>query len=180
MIIFSVPPLAAVQLLWINLLTDCAPAISLSMERAEDTAMKRNPYTTLGKIFDLGAVASIAIQSIFIAVMTLIAYGIGVKDSASAAMTMAFAVLGMSQIFHCYNSRTEGTLISKRLFSNRFLNFAAVLTLFIIIFLVLTPAGYVFGMTILGFKQFALSLLLSFLIVPLCEIIKLVKRIVLK
>ncbi len=180
MIIFSVPPLAAVQLLWINLLTDCAPAISLSMERAEDSAMKRKPYTTLGKIFDLSAVASIAIQSIFIAVMTLIAYGIGMKDGASVAMAMAFAVLGMSQIFHCYNSRTEGTLISKRLLSNRFLNFAAVLTLFIIIFLVLTPAGYVFGMTTLGFKQFAISLLLSFLIVPLCEIIKLVKRIVLK
>lgn len=180
MIIFSDMPLAAVQLLWINLLTDCAPAISLSMERAEDSAMRRKPYTTLGRIFDLSAVASIAIQSIFIAVMTLIAYGMGANDSTACAMTMAFAVLGMSQIFHCYNSKLEGTLISKRLFSNRLLNLAAALTLFIIIFLVLTPAGYVFGMTTLTFKQFALSLLLSFLIVPMCEVIKLVKRILSK
>lgn len=180
MIIFWGAPLAAVQLLWINLLTDCAPAISLSMERAEDSAMKRKPYTTLGKLFDLGSVTSIAIQSIFIAVMTLTAFSIGSKAGEAVAVTMAFAVLGMSQIFHCYNSKLEGTLISKQLFSNRFLNFAAALTLFIIIFLVLTPAGYVFGMTILTFKQFALSLLLSFLIVPLCEIIKLVKRIVSK
>lgn len=180
MIIFSDMPLAAVQLLWINLLTDCAPAISLSMERAEDSAMKRKPYTTLGKIFDLGAVASIALQSIFIAVMTLIAFSVGEKTGEADAVTMAFAVLGMSQIFHCYNSKLEGTLISKKLFSNRFLNLAAALTLFIIIFLVLTPAGYVFGMTTLTFKQFALSLLLSFLIVPLCEIIKLVKRIISK
>ena len=180
MIIFGVAPLAAVQLLWINLLTDCAPAISLSMERAEDSAMKRKPYTTLGKIFDLGAVASIAIQSIFISVMTLIAYNIGVKDSAAAAMTMAFAVIGMSQIFHCFNSKLEGSLINKHLFSNRFLNFSAALTLFIVAFLALTPAGYVFGMTPLTFGQFMLSLLLSFLIVPLCEIIKLVKRIFVK
>lgn len=180
MIIFWGAPLAAVQLLWINLLTDCAPAVSLSMERAEDSAMKRKPYTTLGKLFDLGSVASIAIQSIFIAVMTLTAFSIGSKAGGAVAVTMAFAVLGMSQIFHCYNSKLEGTLISKQLFSNRFLNFAAALTLFIIIFLVLTPAGYVFGMTTLTFKQFAVSLLLSFLIVPLCEIIKLVKRIVSK
>ena len=180
MIIFSDMPLAAVQLLWINLLTDCAPAISLSMERAEDSAMRRKPYTTLGRIFDLSAVASIAIQSIFIAVMTLIAFSVGAKTGAADAVTMAFAVLGISQIFHCYNSRLEGTLISKRLFSNRLLNLAAALTLFIIIFLVLTPAGYVFGMTTLTFKQFALSLLLSFLIVPMCEVIKLVKRILSK
>ena len=180
MIIFGAVPIAAVQLLWINLLTDCAPAISLSMERAEDSAMKRKPYTTLGKIFDLGTVASIAIQSIFISVMTLIAYNIGVKDSAAAAMTMAFAVIGMSQIFHCFNSKLEGSLINKHLFSNRFLNFSAALTLFIVAFLALTPAGYVFGMTPLTFGQFMLSLLLSFLIVPLCEIIKLVKRIFIK
>lgn len=178
MIIFGVAPLAAVQLLWINLLTDCAPAISLSMERAEDSAMRRKPYTALGKIFDLSTVVSIIIQIVFIAVMTLTAYGIGAKDSAAAAMTMAFAVLGMSQIFHCFNSKLEGTLINKRLFSNRFLNFAAALTLFVIIFLVLTPAGYLFGMTTLSFGQFMLSLLFSFLILPLCEIIKLVKRII--
>lgn len=180
MIIFGVAPLAAVQLLWINLLTDCAPAISLSMERAEDSTMRRKPYTALGKIFDLGAVASIVIQSVFIAVMTLIAYNIGDKESSAAAMTMAFAVLGMSQIFHCFNSKLEGSLINKRLFSNRLLNFAAAITLFIVIFLVLTPAGYLFGMTTLGFKQFALSLLLSFLIIPLCEVIKHVKRIIMK
>lgn len=180
MIIFGVAPLAAVQLLWINLLTDCAPAISLSMERAEDSAMRRKPYTALGKIFDLSMVVSIIIHIVFIAVMTLTAYGIGAKDSAAAAMTMAFAVLGMSQIFHCFNSKLEGSLINKRLFSNRFLNFAAALTLFIIILLVLTPAGYLFGMTTLSFGQFMLSLLFSFLILPLCEVIKLVKRIIMK
>ena len=93
---------------------------------------------------------------------------------------MAFGVLGMSQIFHCYNSKLEGSLVSKKLFSNRFLNLSAALTLFIVVFLVLTPAGYLFGMTTLNLNQFAISLLLSFLVVPLCELLKLIKRTVLK
>lgn len=180
MILFSGTPLSAVQLLWINLLTDCAPAISLSMERAENSVMKRKPYTTLGRMFDAVTVATLAIQSIFIAAMTLTAYSIGSGTSRAAAMTMAFAVLGISQIFHCYNSKLEGSLVSKKLFSNRFLNLSAALTLFIVIFLVLTPAGYLFGMTTLNLNQFAISLLLSFLIVPLCELLKLIKRTVLK
>lgn len=180
MIIFALTPLSAVQLLWINLLTDCAPAISLSMERAEDSVMKRKPYTTLGRMFDIGTLVTLAVQSVFIAAMTLTAYSIGAGTSRAAAMTMAFAVLGISQIFHCYNSKLEGSLLSKNLFSNRFLNLSAALTLFIVIFLVLTPAGYVFGMTTLTFNQLAVSLLLSFLIVPLCELLKLIKRIVLK
>ena len=167
MILFSGTPLSAVQLLWINLLTDCAPAISLSMERAENSVMKRKPYTTLGRMFDAVTVATLVIQSVFIAAMTLTAYSIGAGTSRAAAMTMAFAVLGISQIFHCYNSKLEGSLVSKKLFSNRFLNLSAALTLFIVIFLVLTPAGYLFGMTTLSLNQFAISLLLSFLIVPL-------------
>lgn len=180
MILFSGTPLSAVQLLWINLLTDCAPAISLSMERAENSVMKRKPYTTLGRMFDAVTVATLVIQSVFIAAMTLTAYSIGAGTSRAAAMTMAFAVLGISQIFHCYNSKLEGSLVSKKLFSNRFLNLSAALTLFIVIFLVLTPAGYLFGMTTLNLNQFAISLLLSFLVVPLCELLKLIKRTVLK
>ena len=180
MILFSGTPLSAVQLLWINLLTDCAPAISLSMERAENSVMKRKPYTTLGRMFDAVTVATLVIQSVFIAAMTLTAYSIGAGTSRAAAMTMAFAVLGISQIIHCYNSKLEGSLVSKKLFSNRFLNLSAALTLFIVIFLVLSPAGYLFGMTTLNLNQFAISLLLSFLVVPLCELLKLIKRTVLK
>ena len=180
MIIFSGSPINAVQLLWINLLTDCAPAISLSMERAEDSVMKRRPYTAIGKLFDGAAVISLAVQSIFIAAVTLIAYAVGSGYGSSAALTMAFAVLGMSQIFHCYNNKLEGSLISRRIFSNRFMNLSAILALFIIIFLVFTPAGFVFGMTVLTVGQFAVCLLLSVLVLPLCELIKLIKRLTVK
>ena len=176
MLIFSGTPLSAVQLLWINLLTDCAPAISISMERAEDAVMKRKPYTALGKLFDGRSLIGLAIQSLTITAATLIAFVLGRSAGSAAAMTMAFGVLGMSEIFHCYNNRLDGTLFGKHIFANRFLNLSAILTLFILIFLMLTPAGYVFGMTVISFKQFIICLLLSFAIVPVTELIKLVNK----
>ena len=177
MLMFSKMPVSAVQLLWINLLTDSAPAISLSMENAEKTVMNRKPDSALGKIFGGTALIFILLQSIFIAAMTLTAFAIGNKSGSSAAMSMAFGVLGMSQIFHCYNNKSAGSVLNGRIFSNRFMNFSAVLALFIVIFLLLTPAGYVFGMTVLSFKQFMLCVLLSVLVIPFCEILKLIKHI---
>ena len=176
MLVFSGTPLSAVQLLWINLLTDCAPAISISMEKAEDEVMKRKPYTALGKLFDGKSLIGLAIQSLTITAATLIAFALGRSTGSAAAMTMAFGVLGMSEIFHCYNNRLDGTLFSKRIFANRFLNLSAILTLFILIFLMLTPAGYVFGMTVISAKQFFICLLLAFAIVPVTELIKLVNK----
>ncbi|MBR4072752.1 MAG: HAD-IC family P-type ATPase, partial [Clostridia bacterium] len=67
LLIIGVPPLAAVQLLWINLLTDCAPAISLSMEKAEDRVMRHKPIALKGHLFDKKTVISIAIQTVLIA-----------------------------------------------------------------------------------------------------------------
>lgn len=176
MLVFSGTPLSAVQLLWINLLTDCAPAISISMEKAEDAVMKRKPYTALGKLFDGKSLIGLAIQSLTITAATLIAFVLGRSTGSAAAMTMAFGVLGMSEIFHCYNNRLDGTLFGKRIFANRFLNLSAILTLFILIFLMLTPAGYVFGMTVISAKQFFICLLLAFAIVPVTELIKLVNK----
>ena len=176
MLIFSGAPLSAVQLLWVNLLTDCAPAISISMEKAEDAVMKRKPYTALGKLFNGRSLIGLAIQSLTITAATLIAFALGRSAGSAAAMTMAFGVLGMSEIFHCYNNRLDGTLFGKHIFANRFLNLSAILTLFILIFLMLTPAGYVFGMTVISFKQFIICLLLAFAIVPVTELIKLVNK----
>lgn len=175
MIIFSGAPIAAVQLLWINLLTDCAPAISLSMEKAEPSVMKRKAGHKTRKLFDGGVLISIALQSTFIAAMTLVAFAVGRLSGTASGMTMAFATLGITQIFHCYNNKLSGTIFSKRILSNRFMNLSAILTLFIMVFLIFTPAGYVFGLEILTLKQFAVCLLLSLLILPFSELTKLLK-----
>lgn len=177
LLIFGTMPVTAVCLLWINLLTDCAPAISLSMESAEDICMHKKPLSSFGKIFDFKAVISISVQSILITVVTLISYSLGFDFGDSAtAVTMAFATLGISQIFHCLNNKLEGSIFCKGLFSNRLMNYAVVITLFVMLFLIFTPAGAVFGLTLLKFNQFIIAFLLSLAIIPVTEATKLVLR----
>ena len=173
LIIFKKLPLAAVQLLWINLLTDCAPAISLSLEKAEKDIMNRKS-SAVSKIFDFKSVILITVQSIFISVIVLFAYSLGndFSDSATAS-TMAFAVMGITQIIHCFNCKFEGSVFGKKLFANKFMNVSVLIALFVIIFLLFTPAGFVFGLVKLSFSQFLISLLLSVTIIPVTEIVKL-------
>lgn len=173
MLIFGMPPLAAVQLLWINLLTDSTSVISLTVEKSEIDVMHKKPLTLSGHIFSRNAVLNIISDSLVIAVLTLIAFAIG---GATVGATMAFATLSMVQIFHSFNMKTQQSLIKADFKSNKFMNFSSVLILFISIFLVLTPAGYVFGLTTLTAGQFFLSLLLSLVIIPFSEIKKIAIR----
>lgn len=177
MLLFRNMPVAAVQLLWINLLTDCAPAISLSMEGAEKNIMKTKPLSSSGKIISYKSATYICIQSLFIALTTLISYSIGYdfRDT-TTAMTMAFATLGITQIFHCYNYKFEGSILGNSIFKNSFMNYSVLITLFVMLFLIFTPAGFLFGLTILSFKQFIICLLLSFAIIPVAEGLKLIER----
>ncbi len=177
MLIFKKMPIAAVQLLWINLLTDCAPALSVSMENVEKNIMKTKPLSSIGRIFDFKSIISVSIQSSFIAFVTLYAFCIGNDfGDNSTAMTMAFATLGLSQLFHCINNKFEGSIIGNKLFSNKFMNYSLGITIFVMLFLVFTPAGFLFGLTILTAKQFISCFLLSILIVPITELLKLIQR----
>lgn len=163
-------PLTAVQLLWINLLTDCAPAISLSIEKAEDSVMHgRASALTGGRLFDRKNVIDIAIQAVYMAVITLVANIIG---GGTFGTTMAFITLGMSQIFHSYNIRTERSIFKSNPFANKFMLYSTVITLFVIMFLIFTPVGFVFGLTIPDFWHFAISVILAISTVPLCEVQK--------
>lgn len=183
MLIFGFAPMSAVQLLWVNLLTDCAPAISLSLEKAEDSVMKRKPYALTGHIFDAHSVIIGILHSVFIAAMTLITFSIGKGIGTDHAMTMAFTTLGMIQIFHSYNLKFSGSVFAsfKEIFtSNRIMTLSNALALFVILFLTFTPAGFIFGMTILSIKRFAVCLCLAIAVIPFCEIIKLAEYLIAK
>ncbi len=175
MLIFRNTPLAAVQLLWINLLTDCAPAISLSMEKAEKSIMKTKPLSTLGRIFDFKSILSVLSHGIFIAIMTLISFSIGYDfGDTSTAMTMAFTTLGISQIFQCFNCKISGSVFNKEIFSNKFMNYSVLISLFVVLFLIFTPSGFLFGLNILTFSQFIVCFVLSLAIIPFSEVLKFV------
>ncbi len=176
----AIAPLTAAQLLLINLLTDCAPAISLSYERAENKVMKHKPYGLSGHIFDTATVVTIAAESIFIAAMSAIAFFIGQASSDATAVTMCFATLAIIQIFHLFNVKTSHSLFSnpKNLFtSNKFMSISSAAVLLVIILLTLTPIGIVFGLNPLKLSQFFICLGLAILVIPFCEIKKpIIKR----
>ena len=176
LILFGCMPVAAVQLLWINLLTDSAPAISLGFEKAEKDVMKYEGYF-VSRVFSAKTVISIALQSIYIAIITLVSFNLGNDFGDTAfASTFAFAVLGLSQMLHCFNCKFEGRIRFKKLFSNSFMNYSVIITTFIIIFLILTPAGALFGLETLNFLQFIICLGISFTIIPFTELVKAITK----
>lgn len=169
MLIFGMPPLAAVQLLWINMLTDSTSVISLTVEKSEFDVMRQKPLALSGHLFSKGAIINIMCDTAVITALTLISFKIG-------GSAMAFATLSMIQIFHSFNFKTHNTIFKSDFKSNKFMNFTSVLVLFISIFLVITPAGYAFGIETLTADNFFISLLLSFAIIPICEIKKFASR----
>ena len=162
MLIFGLPPLAAVQLLWINLLTDSTCVISLTVEGSEENVMYKKPLALTGHLFSRNALLNMLSDSLVIATLTLISFAFG-------GQSMAFATLVMIQVFHSYNMKTQQPLLKADFKTNKFMNFSSVLVLFISVFLVLTPAGMVFGLETLSVGSFLLSLLLSIIIIPISE-----------
>jgi len=175
----AIAPLTAVQLLLVNLLTDSAPGISLSFEKAENHVMRRKPHGLSGHIFDSSTIISISLEAVFIAAMSLIAFFIGQASSDAVAVTMCFATLSIIQIFHLFNIKTSRSVFSsvKTLFtSNKVMSISAATVFVIILLLTLTPIGSLFGLKMLSFGKFLISLILAICIVPFCEIKKIIMK----
>ncbi len=119
-------PLLAIQLLWINLVTDSLPALALGMEPVEYDIMKRKPRGKNESIFSNGVGLSTALQGVMIGLLTLAAYYVGwqVLDTVhnhDVGRTMAFAVLAFSQLIHAFNVRSTHSLFKVGFFSNRYM-----------------------------------------------------------
>jgi Ca2+-transporting ATPase len=112
-ILFGLPaPLLAVQLLWVNLVTDSLPAISLGVEPAPDDIMLKKPISPKKGMFADGLIFKIIFEGAMIGSLALIAYILGGR-------TMAFAVLSLSQLFHAFNMRSEHSIFKIGWFSNK-------------------------------------------------------------
>ncbi len=175
--IFKTPILAAAQLLLINLLTDSAPALSFSMDKAENEVMQHNSFKKIRHILDLKSICYLMVQSLCIAIVTFVSYGIGNNiANATVAMSMAFATLGIAQGVHCFNNKFQGSIFNREVFANSFMNKSVFAVIFIILFLVVTPIGFVFGFTILTTWQLLISIGLGVIILPVCELLKFVEK----
>lgn len=177
--------LKPVHLLWINLVTDSFPALALGMERTEPDIMKRRAREASEGVFSGGMGFDIAYQGVMVSVLTIAAYFIGhfletgnleITNSAIGT-TMAFLTMSMAEIFHSYNMRSQRGSIFSLGYTNRVLNIAALASFALTVAVIYLPGlSSAFHFERLSLQQLAVALLLSVSVIPIVELVKLIKR----
>ncbi len=119
-------PLEPIQLLWLNLVTDGAPALALGTEKGDPDIMDQQPRPAKEPIINRLMLTGVIIQTIAIAVTTLIAFAIGLKQlDPRYAETLAFTTLVFSELIRAYTARSERTpILNVGVFSNKWMNWA--------------------------------------------------------
>lgn len=185
-------PLLAVQLLWVNLVTDSLPAISLGVDPADRDIMKRKPISPKKGMFADGLAPRIIAEGVMIGMLALIAFVVGLRfydyvyaidsiplNSAGLTLhkitphvgrTMAFAVLSLSELFHAFNMRSERSLTQIGLFSNMKLILSFFLGIFLqVIVITVRPLARIFKVVPLTAAQWTIVFLLSFMPIVIVE-----------
>ncbi len=176
-----------VHLLFINLVTDCFPALALGMEEAEPDTMQRPPRDSKEGIFAGGLFVDIAYQGILVTVITIAAYIIGhcfevgyfemPRGISPDGMSMAFLTMSMCEIFHSFNMRSQRKSVFSLKGQNKIL-WAAMIGSLILTTLVLEVdfLANAFGFTKLTLTEYLVSLILAFLVIPIVETVKFFQR----
>ena len=167
-------PLLAIQLLWINLVTDSFPAIALGLEREEENIMNRLPRNPKKSIFADGLWGKIVTEGIMIGTLTLVAFSIGTKFySIEVGRTMAFLSLGILELIHSFNVKSEESIFKTGIIENKYLVGAFILgTLLQIIVVIIKPFADVFNLVQLSGIQWIYTTIISISPIILMEIQK--------
>ncbi len=181
---FHQQPLVAVQLLWLNLVTDSLPALALGMEPVEPSVMREKPRPASQPLFDRVFSLRLAWQGVMVGLLTLAAYWLGeyvLSDPALAdatANTMAFATLTFCQLFHAFDVRSETQSIARLgLLSNPAMNKAFLVGMGLqLIVLLAPPFQAIFQVCALNAVEWLVVLGLSLTPLVICEIEKAVRR----
>lgn len=177
--------LKPVHLLWINLITDCFPALALGMEKSESDIMKNPPRDPKEGIFAGGMGFDVFFQGFIVTVLVMISYIVGhyvesgvweFVDSADGT-TMAFLTLSMVEIFHSLNMRSRrGSLFTLKT-HNKFLFAAMIASLILTTAVIEIPAlANAFDFTPIDLDEYCIALGLAVLIIPIMEIVKFIQR----
>ena len=177
--------LQPVHLLWINLITDCFPALALGTEKAERDIMRRKPRDAKAGIFSDGLGFDVAYQGLAVAALTLISYFVGhfmeagVWEIANSpdGMTMAFLTLSMAEIVHSLNMRSQRASLFSLKSHNKVLNLAALGSLLLTSLVIEVPfLANAFGFTSISLAEYGVALGLALVMLPLVEIVKFFQR----
>ena len=177
--------LLPVHLLWINLVTDCFPALALGMEKAERDVMRRKPRKSDAGIFSDGMGFDVAYQGIVVTILVLISFFVGhfmqtgnwhLGDS-THGMTMAFLTMSMAEIFHSLNMRSQRQSIFTLSTQNKFLYGAAILSLLATTVVCEVPfLAQAFDFEAVEWQEYLVAAALGVLVIPIVELVKLVQR----
>lgn len=178
-----------VHLLWINLITDCFPALALGMEKGERDIMKRNPRNSKDGIFAGGMGFDVVYQGLMVTLVTLLAYFFGTNQLGVTlahgtpevvhqnGMTMAFLTLAMAEIFHSFNMRSRRQSIAKMGSINWYLVGAMVLSLVLSTAVIYIPfLAEAFDFAHISLTEYGISLALAVCVIPIVEIVKAIQR----
>lgn len=188
--LFAFPtPLVATQLLWINLVTDTLPAISLGLDPGNDDVMNENPRPVSESFFAKGAGLRAIIGGTLIGVFTLLAFIIGLieKDITTIsamrmasdealihARTMSFIVLTVSQLFYAYTMRVDNVSTFKiGIFKNKYLNISVIIGLVLQILLInTTGVAKIFNVQSLNISDWDIVIIFALIPFVINELIK--------
>lgn len=185
------------HLLWINLITDCFPALALGMEKPESNVMKRKPRDSKEGIFADGLGVAVVYQGLLVTIITLASYFIGrdllaelhhadaiAAGHYSAEMlgtSMAFLTLSMAEIFHAFNMRSlKGSIFTMKtqnvwLWGAGLLSFLLTTAVIEIDFL-----ANAFSLAQLDLTEYGIAMALAVCVIPIVEIVKLIQRLISK
>ena len=178
--------LEPVHLLWINLVTDCFPALALGMEKAEPDIMHRKPRDAKSGVFAGGMGVDILYQGVLVSILTLGSYFIGHAIAGDAAngdhgMTMAFLTMSMAEIFHSFNMRSQRGSIFTLRSQNWVLVLAGVGALLATTLVCEIPfLANAFGFASVGVVEYAIAIGLGLTMIPIVELVKLIQRAIAK
>ena len=164
------------QMLFINLVTDSLPAFALGMEKVEKDVMTSPPRDSSSGLFGGKVGVAIIYQSILQTLIVMIVFVVGIKFySPNVASTMVFFTIIFMQLLHSVNCKTNNSIFTKNLFDNRTFNICFVVTLLINLCVACIPFMYqLFGLEFLNFSQWIVVIIASIIIIPTCELFKLV------
>ena len=189
--------LKPVHLLWINLVTDCFPALALGAEKAERDIMNRRPRSPKSGVFSDGLGIDALYQGVMVTILTLAAFFIGeylelakhgnladfgffgIGESAEG-MSMAFLTMSMAEIFHSLNMRSQrGSVIGMMTKGshNKFLYFAMALSFVLTSVVVLIePIANAFEFAVIDGTEYIIAMALAVSVIPIVECIKFIQR----
>lgn len=159
-------PLLAIQILFINLITDSFPAFALGLEEQEDNVLSNSPRDPNEEIVDKKMKVSIGFQAVFLAASVLISHLIGLKLTGDykTAVTFSYVTIVVGELVRGYSSRSETKFVLKtKPFSNKLLNYSVLLGLILLLVTIYVPGvNTIFKTEIIGLNYFLIAFGLGF------------------